>query len=177
MKTLKINKPVNIDMIIREIELEDALLFNAFLRQLDNETDYMLFEPGERKEITSETKNHIKKILENESFMIIAETKGKIVAYASAERGYVRRIKHTAYIVIGILKEYQRKGIGTHFMNQIDNWAKKSGVHRLELTVIDRNITAINLYTNQGFTIEGIRKDAVMLNDNYSNELYMCKLI
>lgn len=39
-----------------------------------------------------------------------------MVGYIRAERGKFNRILHTAYIVVGILKDYRGKGIGTSFL-------------------------------------------------------------
>lgn len=51
----------------------------------------------------------------------------------------MRRIRHTAYLCIGILKEYRGKGIATRFFDTIEEWARNSQISRLELTVLCHN--------------------------------------
>jgi GNAT superfamily N-acetyltransferase len=70
------------------------------------------------------------------SFMYIVEDNEKLVGFLSAKREHINRIKHSAYIVIGITKSYTGKGIGRRLFNELDNWATDNGVTRLELTVM-----------------------------------------
>lgn len=74
----------------------------------------------------------------------------EIVGFLSADRG-VNRIKHSAYIVAGILKEYCGQGIGTSLFNKLMEWAERNGITRLELTVMTNNERAIKLYKKFGF--------------------------
>lgn len=47
------------------------------------------------------------------------------MGYLRAERGEFHRNFHTAYIVVGVLKEYQGKGIGTTFLKIWKNGRRK----------------------------------------------------
>ena len=89
----------------------------------------------------------------------------------------MNRIKHTAYISIGVLQNYRKRGIGKALFVEIENWAKESGVTRLELTVMCHNTSAVALYENIGFEIEGIRRNAMIIDGKYINEYYMAKLL
>lgn len=91
-------------MIIRKVKLEDAEELLNMLKQLDSETKYMMYEPGERKTSIEEMKATIEQINASNSLMLVAEEEKKIVGFLSAERGFANRIKHSAYIVVGILK-------------------------------------------------------------------------
>ncbi|MDO9512384.1 MAG: GNAT family N-acetyltransferase [Bacteroidales bacterium] len=164
-------------MIIREIHEKDASEFLIFLQQLDEESKFLLYEAGERAESTSGIESYIRKIYASSSFLIIAEEDNKIVGFLSAERGIANRIKHCAYIVTGILKKQQGKGIGTLFFEKLDEWATKSHIHRLELTVMTHNNIAIHLYEKSGYQIEGIKKSAMKVDGNHIDEYYMYKLI
>ena len=48
----------------------------------------------------------------------------------------IQRKRHVATIVIGILQEYNGRGIGTRLFKEVEKWAKLHDVWRLELTVI-----------------------------------------
>ena len=107
---------------------------------------------------------------------MVAETgTGEIVGYIWAERGKLNRIKHTAYIVIGIRRAYQRRGLGSEFFCLLDKWAKENGIVRLELTVECDNTGAKHLYEKHGFAVEGIRPKSMKVNGRFVDEYYMGK--
>jgi RimJ/RimL family protein N-acetyltransferase len=109
--------------------------------------------------------------------LLLAEDDGKIIGYLSAQRGTLRRIKHTAYIVIGIRKQHQHKGIGTRLFKKLVDWAEANGIKRLELTVMYLNTSARHLYENVGFVVEGIKKRSMLVDGEYVDEYYMAKLL
>lgn len=87
------------------------------------------------------------------------------------------RNKHSAYLVIGISNAYRGKGIGTALFKELEHWAVKQGLHRLELTVVAENIAGVSLYQKMGFKIEGVKKDSLFINGTYVDEYYMGKLL
>lgn len=116
-------------MVIRKIKEDDVENFYRMMCLLDEETDYMLYEPGERQVRTTDLtrlKATVKEAASGQDLLLAAESdSGEIVGYIWAERGRLNRIKHTAYIVVGIRRAYQRQGIGTEFFRLLENWAKK----------------------------------------------------
>lgn len=143
---------------IRTIEASDAEKFLSMLKKLDSETNFMMYEPDERKTTIAEMSERINESLKNSSLMIVAEVNSEIVGFLSAERGFANRIKHSAYIVVGILKEYCGKGVGTRLFNNLLEWTELNGITRLELTVMTNNEKEIKLYKKFGFEIEGIKR-------------------
>ena len=102
-------------MTIREIQKKDATYFLNMLLRLDRETKNMMFEPDERPRDVKKVEDMIEHYQQTHSLILIANTDDNIVGFLSAEKGCYNRIKHTAYIVVGILPEYQGKSIGTKF--------------------------------------------------------------
>jgi len=115
--------------------------------------------------------------LEGKNLLLVAEYGGEIVGFISAQRGSLNRVKHTAYIVVGIRREFQGKGIGKEFFKRLGIWAKDKGVTRLELTVMCPNTIAKNLYEKNGFVVEGIKKNSMIVDGEYVDEFYMAKLL
>ena len=164
----------------RTLELNQIDDFWELLNNLDAETDYMMYEPNERMQITNvqELKNDIENnVILGNDFLQVAIDNQKIVGYIRAERGKFNRIRHTAYIVVGILKDYRGKGIGTSFFEKLNCWATENGIKRLELTVECHNETARHLYEKSGFKIEGTRKKSMFVNGSFVNEFYMEKIL
>lgn len=163
----------------KNIELADIHKFWIFLNQLDSETDCMMYEAGERSRRTtySDLESEIRKhVIHDNDFLYIAVDHDTIVGYIRAEIGRFSRIRHSAYIVTGILRDYRSIGIGTVFFNQLDIWAKENKISRLELSVQCRNQAARHLYEKNGFKVEGLKKKSMYVNGQYIDEYYMAKL-
>lgn len=84
------------------------------------------------------------------------------MGFISAFGGTLKRNQHCAYLVLGILDEYQEQGIATKLFHRIFEWAKEAEISRLELTVMKDNIKAFNLYRKMGFVIEGEKVHSLM---------------
>lgn len=95
----------------------------------------------------------------------------------SIRGGSVRRNRHSAYIVIGILKQYQGQGIGAALFRELDRWARDTEIVRLELTVMAHNELAISLYFKNGFEIEGTKRKSLMIDGQWVDEYYMSKIL
>ncbi|MBQ3078195.1 MAG: GNAT family N-acetyltransferase [Clostridia bacterium] len=172
-------------MQIRPLCPGDIPAFWTFLNRLDDETDTMMYEPGERRQTTSEAalaEELETCVLSGDDLLLLAvgeaeEGSGEIIGYLRAERGPFRRVRHTAYLTAGILAAGRGQGIGTALFARLDDWARENGVHRLELTVECRNAVALRLYQRAGFVIEGLRRDSMRVDGAWVDEYLMSKLI
>ena len=169
------------EMVIRRVKEDDVESFYRMMCLLDEETDYMLYEPGERQVRTTDLtrlKATVKDTASGQDLLLVAENdNGEIVGYIWAERGRLNRIKHTAYIVVGIRRAYQHQGIGTEFFRLLENWGKENGIVRLELTVECENTGAKSLYEKYGFVIEGLRPKSMKVDGRFVDEYYMGRVI
>lgn len=168
------------DIHYRKLKSGDAQAFWNLMNRLDYETQYMMYEPGERKErgmSPSSLGNKIENAEDGTDFLLAATCGGELIGYIWAERGSCRRVRHTAYIVTGIRKAYRNRGIGTTFFDRLHTWAGENGVRRLELTVMCTNAAALHLYKKSGFSVEGTRRDAMRIGEAYIDEYYMAKIL
>lgn len=163
-------------MNIRKCEIKDAEKFLEMLLALDKETKYMMFEPNERPKDIGIAKGMINQSIQGNNLLLIATEEAEIVGFLSAQRGNFNKIKHTAYIVVGIREKYRGKGIGKKLFHELDLWARINKISRLELTVMCPNIIAKNLYEKSGFKIEGIKRNSVFVDGKYIDEYYMAKI-
>lgn len=163
---------------VRPIEAIDAASYLELCRRLDQQTSFMMFEPGERTTTVAEQKAQIASILETDNQMIfIAEDGSQLVGHLSAFGGRHRRNRNTVYLVVGVLQAYVGQGVGTALFQAMEEWAKRIGVHRLELTVMTHNKAAIALYGKMGFEIEGTARETLFVDGRYVDEYLMAKLI
>ena len=165
-------------MHIRPISSNDAAQFLALRRQLDEETAFMLLEPGERTMTLVEQEAELLRIEQrSDNLLLVAEKNAQLVGYLEAIRGEYRRNRHCAYIVIGILQAFTGQGLGTQLFAKLEEWASQQHIHRLELTVMTHNQAGVALYEKRGFVIEGVRRHAIYLHGRFVDEYYMSKLI
>ncbi|WP_102027797.1 GNAT family N-acetyltransferase [Salirhabdus sp. Marseille-P4669] len=165
-------------MIIREIQLTDAENLANLMMDVDKQSEYMLWEAGERNINKDAQRQMIESIqAEENSTILVAEIEDRLVGYLLAIGGKARRNKHSAYIVIGIPEAFRGKGIGTKLFLNLDEWAQKHHVSRLELTVVTKNEAGISLYKKAGFEIEGTKRNSVWIQEEFVDEYYMSKLL
>ncbi|MDV2581390.1 GNAT family N-acetyltransferase [Alkalibacillus haloalkaliphilus] len=165
-------------MNIREVHLSDAEKLSTLIQQVDEFSEYMLWEPGERKISQDHQEKMIESFLEKANSMIlVAVVDDELVGYLLAMGGNARRNKHSAYIVLGVLQGYRGHGIGTGLLNELERWATKNDIHRLELTTVVSNKAGVSLYKKMGFGIEGTKRDSLFIDGAYVDEYYMSKLL
>lgn len=165
-------------IIIREIEESDAQSFLDLCNQLDAESDYRLYEPGERKTTVDKQRQIIHEFLAwDNSTIFVAERLDRLVGYIAAQGGKFHRNRHNANIVISVLQHFSGRGVGTQLLIEVEHWALEREIHRLELTVMAHNKSAINLYKKMGFEVEGVRIHALCVDSVYIDELMMARLL
>ena len=163
-------------MEIRKIQIEDAYNYLDMLLNLDNETKFMMFEPGERSTDINIAKNIIEKSVNGDNLVLVATDEENIIGFLSVQKGVPKRIKHTGYVVVGIREKYRGMGIGSKLFSELDIWAIENKITRLELSVICSNTIAKHLYEKNGFKVEGIKKNAMIIDGKYVDEFFMAKI-
>lgn len=134
-------------MIIREITESDAEEFLNLCKRLDEETQFMMLEPGERITTIEEQRDQINNVLSKDNqTILVAENDGQLIGYLGAYGGRYKRNMHSVYIVIGILQNFTGQGIGTSLFSELERWAHQNKIHRLELTVMVHNEAGLALY-------------------------------
>lgn len=163
---------------VRIAQIRDAGPLIRMKRRLDEQTTFMLLEPGERMMGESEQRDVIRYALRSaNSNIFLAEYEGQIIGYLEAMGGKVTRNRHSVYIVVGVLQEYANRGIGRRLFQTMMHWAEDRGVQRLELTVQSTNARGIHLYRSLGFHIEGIQKQALIVEGSYVDLIQMSLLL
>ncbi len=165
------------EIVVRSMRVEDAEAYIAFLHQLDRETKFLLWEPGERTLDASAARHRILSQNPATRLYLIAEMDGEIVGFLAGIRGARRRIAHRADLAMGVLERAQGRGIGRELLARLEEWAHSQGIRRLELTVMANNARAIRLYEKNGYVHEGRKRNAVVVDGEPGDELIMAKLL
>jgi RimJ/RimL family protein N-acetyltransferase len=163
---------------IRQITPADAEGFLLLAQTIDEETTFMLREPGERIMTVADQRAQIIDLLARPNHTIlVAEDAGTLVGYLGASGGAYCRNRRAVHMAMGILQTYTGQGIGARLLTALETWARTHALHRLELTVMTHNVRAIRLYTRMGFAIEGTKRHALLVNGTYVDEYAMAKLL
>lgn len=165
-------------MDIRLIRVEDAARFLELRKALDHETRFMMLEPDERTTTPEEQRQAIEKLLaDGHNAIFVADAGDRLAGYISLYRGAYRRNRHCGEIVIGIRQPFTGQGLGARLFEALIDWARREGLHRLELTVMRPNERAVRLYQKVGFAIEGVRRDSLCIDGAYVDEYSMSLLL
>ncbi|MGO1949161.1 MAG: GNAT family N-acetyltransferase [Mycobacteriaceae bacterium] len=161
----------------RQLEPGDGPAFRRLLRELDDGTAYMLFEPGERNDDgDGQFVDRIRGMNDNGT-VIGAFDHGELVGYVSGRVGGARRIRHALHLVLGVLPSHQGRHVGTGLMESVEAWAGDHAVTRLELTVVTVNEPAVGLYLKAGYVIEGTLRGSMVIGDRPHDEYAMAKFL
>jgi ribosomal protein S18 acetylase RimI-like enzyme len=107
---------------------------------------------------------------------LVAVSAGEVVGWCDALRKPRPIYAHCGIMGMGLLPEFRGKGIGRNLIRQTFAAARKFGFHRVELTVREDNLNAIELYKQVGFEIEGLQRDAFLVDGVYVNLIMMAVL-
>lgn len=161
-------------MLVRKAVSTDAEKLVGLMKEVE-ESNFMLFEPGERKTTPEQMKKRIEH-MEEQSVILVAQEAGDLTGYLFAIGDGLTRKRHSVYVVIGVRQGCRGKGIVTRLFQALELWSKEKKLHRMELTVMENNKAGVALYQKFGFEIEGIKKDALYINGEYVSEYCMAKL-
>lgn len=115
---------------------------------------------------------------------MIAQGHPQFVALSGAEvvgwcdvRRHPRPIyAHAGILGMGLLQPFRGQGIGTRLIRTTLVAAQAAGLSRVELSVRDGNLNAIELYKKVGFAVEGMSRNAIRIDGVYGNVIQMAVL-
>lgn len=149
---------------------------NGFWSAVDivaREHKYLAFLEGPPIETTREfVLDHIN----NKWPQLVALHEGKVIGWCDISSLDRPVFAHIGSLGVGVIDGYRGMGVGRALMKAALAEAKQIGLTRIELTVRENNIRAINLYKDLGFVIEGIHKNGVCINGKYENHIFMALL-
>ena len=163
---------------IRTAGPADAAALMRLKQQLDEETSFMLLEPGERDPSVPKLAAHLDDVAGSDnSVVLVAEAGRELAGYLELIGGKARRNRATTHVVIGVLAGASGRGVGSGLLREAVRWSAAQGLHRVELTVMADNTRAIALYERMGFVTEGRARECVQVDGRFTDELQMAMLL
>ncbi|WP_407946828.1 GNAT family N-acetyltransferase [Pontibacillus marinus] len=168
----------NLRYSIRTAKEEDANQLSQLRLQIDGETENMDRERGEAYIDEEGFKQLIQNDREHErDLFLVAAVDHNIVGFSRCEGNSLKRTAHRVEFGVCVLQDYWGHGIGTNLLKESIKWADSSSIEKLSLSVLETNESAINLYKNYGFEVEGIlKKDKLLSDGNYYNTIVMGRI-
>ncbi|MEL6625929.1 MAG: GNAT family protein [Bacteroidota bacterium] len=162
----------------RLIHPTDAEAFLSLLSDIEHDSPYVLYKPGERKTTIAKQMEEIEEIRKaKNSQMWVVEEGDQLVGWLGAFGDKHKRTAHTAMIGLGVRSGYRNQGIGRRLFKILDLWAQMGPIRRLELIVHVANDPGIHLYEKMGFRIEGLKKGSYLIEGELTDEYLMGKLL
>ncbi len=162
---------------IRAWTEDDAAQLVSVMPKMTAESDFLAYMPGEFKMTVEQEvefiRNHHAKA---QSWSVLAEIDGDIIAFAGGESQDRKRYAHHAEFGLAVARDYWGQGLGRKLTELAIEWGRRIGLHKLYLRVFDNNIRAIRLYESTGFVEEARLKDDLLRGDGtYGDTIVMAR--
>ena len=149
---------------IRSARPADAAALVALAEAVGSEPEGWLVTDGSWRSV-GEERRYLRSIARYpHAAVFVAEDGALVVGRLSLARDPHPASAHVADLGLMVAASHRRRGIGRALLEASAQWARESGVRKLELHVLPHNTAAIALYEAFGFRREGVRKDHYHLN-------------
>ena len=124
----------------------------------------------------AESRKYVRGNIKDRNPQFVALAGEEVIGWCDITRIPRDTSRHCGVLGIALVPEFRGHGIGARLMQKAiaAAWARK--FTRIELTVRENNRNAIALYGRLGFKIEGVRRNAFLVDGNYENVLAMALL-
>ncbi len=111
------------------------------------------------------------------SLLLIAEIHSQTVGFLNFSQYDRPQCTHSGDVSITTKKQWRSQGIGQQLIATLLQWANQNPViSRIELEVFANNPAAIHLYQKNRFQIEGVKRNAVLVNGELIDSIQMAWL-
>ena len=151
---------------LRSPRPDEATEMLEYLRDVSEETHFVLREPEECTETVEQEQAFLEAIIASpRNVMILCEVDGEIAGNCQLSLQRRNKVRHRASVAIALRRKYWSLGIGTLFFKEMIAIARENGIAQMELEFIEGNDRARGLYEKMGFRIYAEHPDAIRLKD------------
>lgn len=167
------------ECIIRRAVEKDAAEIVRYSNIIGGESDFLSYGRGEFNYTIEQERQVIREYSEGKNKLFLVAVIDKKICGALTFWGNSRkRLEHWGEFGISVQKKYWNKGIGHILIDTMIKWAEEGGiVKKIDLCVREDNYTAISLYEDMGFEVEGKIRKAIKIDEKYYDFLYMGRII
>ena len=168
------------EIIFRPIISNDAENLLVFRRQIASETTNTMQYIGQEYPPIEETAKRLSAQLEDRTTVNAgAFSDSNLVAYLNLRLPWADHpwMPHLAQFGMMVLKDFWGQGIGKKLLKIQEEHAQSIGVSRIEAMVRITNERGLSLYERNGYKIEGTRKKAALINNEFVDEYFIAKIL
>jgi hypothetical protein len=167
------SKQINFRPALRE----DAPRWLDFLCKLDADTDYMLFEPGERDLSVVKCEQAIRRITDVRGAMLVLveDATGDIVGHFKGDVLALERKSHVMSLSCALLKTHRGdtgRVLLRHFFDEVE---RQGVIRRIEGSVMANNVRMLLVGLSLGVVIEGLKRNSIQVNGQLIDEYAVAK--
>ena len=168
-----------LEVIFRYPTHEDAKAIIDFYNMVGGETTYLSFCAGEYRVTEESQKEMIDEAnSSSNSTMMLAVLDNEIIGIGTISSNQKTKGRHVGILGIVIAQKYCNDGIGKIMMDELINWCKMNGITRkITLVTAQDNQSAVALYEKCGFETEGILKNEILIDGEFSHLISMGLMI
>lgn len=161
------------DFVIRPAAPGDAAALVALAHEIGTEPEgWLITTSGWRR--AADERRYLRSLRRHpDAAVFVAEAPEGIVGRLSIARDRHPASPHVADLGLMVAASHRRRGIGWALLEAAAQWARESGVQKLELHVFPHNEPAIALYERFGFVREGHRRAHYRRLDGYVDAILM----
>jgi len=168
------------EVTLRAVKPADAAALLKLLRQLDQETPFLLADATDLDSSVSAEAAQLQQLSQTaNNLLLVAEFDGQLVGMARVAASLAPEIQHIGEVGVAVLHEFWGYGLGTALLEEVLTWAQANPlICRLELTVQERNQRAYQLYQKLNFQVEGRSERGFYdAQDGFQTVIHMARLI
>jgi L-amino acid N-acyltransferase YncA len=105
----------------------------------------------------------------------VATVDDEVVGWVHLKHRELEKLSHTAELTLGVLEQYQKRGIGGRLLERGLEWANAQGFERIYNSIPSSNERATEFFGDHGFEVEAIREDHYKLDGEFIDEIMMAK--
>jgi RimJ/RimL family protein N-acetyltransferase len=164
-----------VSIVVRRADPGDAPALVELARSVAAEDGGWLITAGEWRSVGAE-RRYLRAVRRHpNAAVLVAVEDGVVVGRLSAARDPHPASEHVADLGLMVARSHRRRGVGTALMAAAEDWARESGVRKLELHVFPHNEPALALYRGLGYQPEGLRRRHYRRGGEFLDAILMAK--
>ena len=151
---------MSIAFVVREADPSDAEQLTRLAEAVSGEPEAWLISANGEWRSVGDERRYLKALRRypNAAVFVAERSDHVLIGRLSLARDTHPASAHVADLGLMVAKDARRAGVGRALLEAAVDWARASGVRKLELHVFPWNEPAIQLYERFGFEREGLRK-------------------
>jgi RimJ/RimL family protein N-acetyltransferase len=125
----------------------------------------------------ADVERFVAEIADGAGVQFVAVAAGHVIGWIHIVRNPRDGFGHCGTLGMGLLPDFRGRGLGAELLERAVDAASKAGITRIELEAFATNRRAIKLYERAGFSTEGVKKRARVLDGRADDMVCMALLL